>query len=62
MGPTAVITTVILLLMFSNDPHGNGVGHAIAHRHATIPPPHQCRTDVAGLDITLPCDEKGRPL
>lgn len=61
-GTTMIITTLILLLMFFNHPHGNGLG--------TLQPTAMERSlrlidaaiDVAGLQITPPCDQKGRPI
>jgi hypothetical protein len=59
---TVVLTVLVLLLIFFNHPDGNGLG--------TLQPTAMQRTlrlinaetDVAGLDITPPCDQKGRPL
>ena len=61
-GATVVITLLILLLIFLDHPHGNGLG--------TLQPTAMQRSlrlidaaiDVAGLQITPPCDQKGRPL
>jgi hypothetical protein len=58
---TVIITVLILLLMFFDNPHGTGLG--------TLQPTAMQRSlrlidaaiDVAGLQITPPCDQKGRP-
>jgi hypothetical protein len=60
-GATLVVTVLILLLMFFDNPHGSGLG--------TLQPTAMQRSlrlidaaiDVAGLDITPPCDPEGRP-
>jgi hypothetical protein len=61
-GTTMVITMLILLLMFFDHPHCNGFG--------TLQPTAMQRSlrlidaevDAAGLDVTPPCDQQGRPL
>jgi hypothetical protein len=59
---TLVVTVLILLLMFFDNPHGSGLG--------TLQPTAMQRSlrlieaeiKVVGLDLTPPCDEQGRPL
>jgi hypothetical protein len=61
-GATVVITILILLLMFFDNPHGNGLGTlqpTAMHRSLRL---IDAAMDVAGLDITPPCDQEGRPL
>jgi hypothetical protein len=61
-GATLVVTVLILLLMFFDNPHGSGLG--------TLQPTAMQRSirlidaeiKVVGLDLTPPCDEQGRPL
>jgi hypothetical protein len=61
-GTTVVITLLILLLMFLDNPHGSGLG--------TLQPTAMQRSlrlidaeiKVVGMDLTPPCDEQGRPL
>jgi hypothetical protein len=61
-GATVVITILILLLMFFDNPHGNGLGTlqpTAMHRSLRL---IDAAMDVAGLDITPPCDQEGRPV
>jgi hypothetical protein len=59
---TVIITVLILLLMFFDNPHGTGLGTlqptAIQRSLRLI----DAAIDVAGLQITPPCDQKGRSL
>jgi hypothetical protein len=61
-GATVVITLLILLLMFLDHPHGNGLGRlqptAMQRSLRLI----DAQVKVVGLDLTPPCDEQGRPL
>jgi hypothetical protein len=61
-GATLVITLLILLLMFLDNPNGNGLG--------TLQPTAMQRSlrlidaemNVVGMDLTPPCDEQGKPV
>jgi hypothetical protein len=61
-GATVVITLLILLLMFLDHPHGDGLGRlqptAMQRSLRLI----DAQIKVVGLDLTPPCDEQGRPL
>jgi hypothetical protein len=58
---TAVITLLMLLLVFFDHPHGDGVGKlkpaAMDRTLGLI----DAQLDAIGLDVTPPCDERGRP-
>lgn len=59
-GATVVIATLILLLMFFDHPHGNGLGAlqptAMQRSLRLI----DAEMDIAGLNLTPPCDQQGR--
>jgi hypothetical protein len=60
-GATVVITLLILLLMFLDHPHGNGLGTlqpTAMHRSLRL---IDAEIKVVGLGLTPPCDEQGRP-
>jgi hypothetical protein len=61
-GATVVITLLILLLMFLDNPHGDGLGRlqptAMQRSLRLI----EAEMKVVGLELTPPCDEQGRPL
>jgi hypothetical protein len=61
-GATVVITLLILLLMFLDHPHGDGLGRlqptAMQRSLRLI----EAEMKVVGLELTPPCDEQGRPL
>jgi len=58
---TVVISILLLLLMFFNHPHGDGVGrlHPTAMERTLRLIDTQLET--IGLDVTAPCDEHGNP-
>ena len=63
MGSVSVVVALLmLLLLFFNDPHGEGLGTlrptAMERSLSLI----QAQVEIVGLDITPPCDAKGRPL
>ena len=59
-GATVVIVMLMLLLMFFDHPHGNGLGRlqptAMQRSLSLIAD----ELDVAGLEVTPPCDQHGR--
>jgi amino acid transporter len=57
---TAVITVLMLLLLFFNHPHGDGVGRL--HPTAMNRTIHliDAQLQAAGVDVTPPCDADGR--
>ncbi len=59
-GATVVIVMLMLLLMFFDHPHGNGLGRlqptAMQRSLSLIAD----ELDVAGLELTPPCDQHGR--
>jgi amino acid transporter len=61
-GATVVITLLILMLMFFDHPHGNGLGAlqptAMERSLRLI----DAEMNVAGLHLTPPCDRQGRPV
>jgi len=63
MGSVSVVVTLLmLLLMFFHHPHGDGLGTlrptAMERSLRLI----QAQIEVVGLEVTPPCDPKGRPL
>ena len=63
MGSVSVVVTLLmLLLIFFNHPHGEGLGTlkptAMERTLGLI----QAQTELVGLDVTLPCDAEGRRL
>jgi hypothetical protein len=57
---TAIITMLLLLLVYFNDPHGGGVGQLQPEAMERTLRLIDAELDVAGLDLTLPCDGDGR--
>jgi uncharacterized membrane protein len=56
---TVVITLLLLLLVFFNNPHGNGVGSLQPTAMERTLRLMDAQFEVAGLDVTPPCDEHG---
>ncbi|MDQ0893725.1 bestrophin-like domain [Agromyces ramosus] len=57
---TAIMTMLLLLLVYFNDPHGGGVGQLQPNAMERTLRLIDAELDVAGLDLTLPCDGDGR--
>jgi hypothetical protein len=56
---TVVITVLMLLVIFFNHPHGGGVGRLQPTAMERTLRIIDTQLKVVGLDVTLPCDERG---
>lgn len=56
---TVVISLLLLLLMFFNQPHGEGVGRLQPTAMERTIRLIDLESDVAGVTVTPPCDERG---
>jgi hypothetical protein len=56
---TVVITLLLLLLVFFNNPHGGGVGRLQPTAMERALRLIDAQLDVAGVDVTPPCDQHG---
>lgn len=56
---TVVITVLLLVLVFFNHPHGEGVGRLQPTAMERTLRLIDTQVEVAGIDVTPPCDEQG---
>jgi hypothetical protein len=57
---SGVITLLMLLLVFFDHPHGEGVGHLQPTAMERTLRLIDAQVEIAGIDVTPPCDEHGR--
>ena len=58
---TVVMSVLLLLLMFFNHPHGDGVGRLHPTAMERTLRLIDTELETIGLDVTAPCDERGNP-
>ena len=57
----AVISLLLMLLVFFDHPHGDGVGRLQPTAMERTLRIMDAQIEVAGVDVEVPCDERGNP-